>query len=994
VKELPFGDAVEGLDAIFWEMDARSRRFTSVTGRAEAILGYPVDQWLAEAAFWERIVHVQDRARSLEVCREAVLDRRDHLLEYRAIAADGRIVWLRDHVTVVTNDDNEVTKLRGVMVDVTERRRAEASALRAEQGERRMTDRMRGVAGAAAAVIGAHTLPELLEALRVAADGVFSSDLLSLALYDETADTLELLPYLEEGLTGESIVVPVAGSPVERVVREGKPLFARNSDEPGAARLVATGGRTPQAGMRIPMRKGQRVLGVLSIHSYTPDRFDRADLSAAEMLAGLAAAAVVNIRFIEESRAAEAALRRGERFLTLLQQVTAAANESASFEEAASRCMAALCRHTGWPTAHVFVRTPEGDLISTGLWERNDPGGERELTSLATQIRYQYGMGLVGRVMAAEMPVWIEDVTRDAGFIRAGVTVEVRGAFAFPVLVGGRVDAVIEFFSREPVAPDDTLLDAAVQIGVQLGRVLERERTQEHIRFQARLLDSVGQAVIASDIGHRIVYWNRAAEALYGWTRDEALGRIDSDVVTARADAGQTAEIMARLAAGQAWAGEFTVRRKDGVTLPVHITGSAIYDASGTPAGYVGVATDLSRSKELEAQLRRAQKLEAVGQLAGGVAHDFNNMLTSIKGTTHLLLDDLAEDHPLRFDIEEIQRSADRAATLTSELLAFSRRQVLQPRVLAINDELTRMRPMLERIAGEGVRLELELAPDLGHARLDGQQFGHVLANLVGNARDALSGQGTITIRTDNVELTRDDVRRYPYEVRPGAYVMLCVEDEGPPIEPDEIDRVFDPFFTTRRRGRPPGLGLSTVYGIVKQSGGYVWVDSRAEALTTFRAIFPRVDALPDVPSEPYLSRARRGSETVLLVEDEPTVRRLVHRVLTRQGYTVLEAANGVEALRVCEEHSGGIDLVVTDVVMPEMGGGELAERLKIVLPRTPVLMISGYAEDAVLRHGIAEAQSWFLEKPFTPDSLVRKVREVLDAESGTLAGQNPNHAP
>src|SRR5690606_3709034 len=213
-----------------------------------------------------------------------------------------------------------------------------------------------------------------------------------------------------------------------------------------------------------------------------------------------------------------------------------------------------LCRHTGWPTAHVFMRTPEGDLVSTGLWERNDPAGARD-TTLATQIRYQYGMGLVGRVMAAGKPVWIEDAARDAGFLSGDLSVEVRGAFAFPVTVGGQVEAVVEFFSREPVAPDAALLDAATQIGVQLGRVLERERAQEQILFQARLLDSVGQAVIASDIAHRIVYWNRAAETLYGWTREEALGRIDSEVIPARADPGQTAEIVTRLAAGQSWSG-------------------------------------------------------------------------------------------------------------------------------------------------------------------------------------------------------------------------------------------------------------------------------------------------------------------------------------------------------------------------------------------------------------------------------------------------------
>ncbi|MGH7504900.1 MAG: response regulator, partial [Longimicrobiales bacterium] len=596
-----------------------------------------------------------------------------------------------------------------------------------------------------------------------------------------------------------------------------------------------------------------------------------------------------------------------------------------------------------------------------------------------------YGMGLVGRVVAAGEPVWIEDVSCDPAFLHPLGGAEVRGAFAFPVPVGDEVAAVLEFFSRRPVASDPALLEAAGRIGVQLGRVLERERAAGQIRYQARLLDAVGQAVVASDVNHRIVYWNPAAEALYGYTREEALGRTDSDVVNARANAEQTAEITTKLAAGQCWSGEFIVRRKNGSMLPVHITGSVLHDPAGAPIGYVGVATDLTRSKALEAQLRQAQKLEAVGRLAGGVAHDFNNLLTAIKGTTHLVLDDLALDNPLRVDLEEIRRSADRAAALTSQLLAFSRRQVLQPRVLDLNAIIDDLCPVLERLAGDDIRVDAELEPNLGRVRVDAQQIGHALTHLISNAREAMSGHGRIVVRTTNAELTRADARRYAYDVRPGGYVMLSVQDFGPGVEEDELEHVFDPFYATRRRAGRGDLGLSTVYGIVKQSGGYVWVDS-GEGGATFRVYLPRVHREPDLAVETHSPPSQRGSETLLLVEDEETVRKLAHKILSRQGYAVLEAANGVEALRVCDGHTGSIDLVVTDVVMPEMGGGELAERLKQVLPGVPVLMMSGYAEDAVLRHGIAESHGWFLEKPFTPDALVRKVREVLDTSDAGIS--------
>jgi two-component system, cell cycle sensor histidine kinase and response regulator CckA len=981
VEEYSFGDAVEGSDAVLWELDPATSRFTYVSGLAEALLGYPVATWLSEPGFWERVLHPQDRMRTVQKCRDAVLRRRDLELEYRAIAADGRVVWLRDHVRVVVDETDAVTKLRGVMVDITDDV-AQGTRAAAVAEDRRLAERVLGVAAAASTVLGAQTLDALVRVLGTTCADIFSPDAVQLALYDESADLLEIVPGPHAVRPGG--VLRVADAAVEPVVREGRSLLGTTAEDPVVAWAgdLPGGGRAESA-LQLAVRKGSQSLGVLTVVSGIPGQYDATDLAAGDALAGLAAAALINIGFVAESRATESALRSSERLLQLMQQVTTAANESATFEDAASRCLVALCRHTGWPTGHVVRKDATGEFVSSRLWERNE-AGTASLTGFVTRIRYEYGLGLVGRVATTGRPVWIADVTREPGFLRTGIGAEVRGAFAFPVRADGEVAAVLEFFSREPVPPDGALMDAASQIGVQLGRVLERERAQERILFQARLLDAVGQAVVASDVQHRVVYWNRAAETLYGWTRDEAIGRTDSDVVAARASSAQTADIMTRLAGGQSWAGEFTVRRKDGTRLPVHITGAALYDAAGSPAGYVGVATDLSASKELEAKLRQAQRLEAVGQLAGGVAHYFNNLLTSIKGTVHLLLEDLPLDDVHRADIEEIRRSADRAASLTSQMLAFSRRQVLQPRTVDLNAELTRLRPLLGRRVGEHVRLDLELAPDLGRVHIDPHQFEQALLQLIANACEAIREEGRIVIRTDNVALTDEDVRRYPYEVRAGTYVMVCVEDDGAHVDGDEVDRIFDPFFTPRRRGGAAGLGLSTVYGIVKQSGGYIWVDSRASA-TTFRIVFPHVTGDVDRPTIVPPTAPPRRTQTLLLVEDEDTVRRLAYRILTRQGYTVLQATNGVEALEICNLHDGPIDLVVTDVVMPEMGGGELAERLREVRPDTPVLMVSGYAEDAVLRHGIAETRSWFLEKPFTPDALVRKVREVLHSKKAEL---------
>jgi signal transduction histidine kinase len=392
-----------------------------------------------------------------------------------------------------------------------------------------------------------------------------------------------------------------------------------------------------------------------------------------------------------------------------------------------------------------------------------------------------------------------------------------------------------------------------------------------------------------------------------------------------------------------------------------------------------GMQRDVSEQRHLEEQFRQAQKMEAVGQLAGGIAHDFNNLLTAILGNTQLLLRDLPPGDAKRGDVEEIRKASERAASLTRQLLAYSRRQMLQPEVLDLNVVVAEMDKMLRRLIGEHIALVTSLAPDLGRVRADPNQIEQVIVNLAVNARDAMPEGGKLTIQTCNVELDDSFTQAHLGSV-PGSYALLTVTDTGAGMDASVRAHLFEPFFTTKEVGKGTGLGLATVYGIVKQSGGYISVYSEPAHGTAFKIYLPRISPAPSSSVPQPKTGAARGSETILVVEDESAVLTLSRRALEAQGYVVLAASDGPAALRLVERHGGTIHLLVTDVVMPGLSGHELAGKLAVLRPGIRVLYMSGYPGDAVVQHGTLPEGSAFLQKPFSPDGLARKVRDVLDA--------------
>ena len=472
-----------------------------------------------------------------------------------------------------------------------------------------------------------------------------------------------------------------------------------------------------------------------------------------------------------------------------------------------------------------------------------------------------------------------------------------------------------------------------------------------------------------------VLTWNAAAERLYGWRADEVLGRQ-----LPTSPEGEHLMLRDQVFGGQAITGlEVARRRKDGSAITINLSLAPLHGPGGTVVGVLAIAADLTALRQLEVHYRQSQKVEAVGQLAGGIAHDFNNILTAILSTTQLLLRELPRDTAAgaRRDVEEIATSARRAAGLTRQLLAFSRRQVLELKALDLNALVRDQERMLRRLIAAHVELRTELARDLGTVRADGGQIEQVLMNLVVNARDALPLGGVITVATANVDVDRPHVHEH-VPIAAGRYVQLTVSDTGIGMDANTKAHLFEPFFTTKEPGKGTGLGLATVYGIVKQSGGYIWAESAPNEGATFRIYLPRAeDAVPE-PEMQVMSPSLDGKETLLLVEDQADVLRVMRRGLEALGYTVLAAKGGPEALSLAARHDGTIDLLVTDVVMPGMNGRDLALGLAATRPDMKVLYVSGYPDQSIVHQGLLAPGLAFLQKPFAPDALARKIRDVL----------------
>ncbi|MGH9861995.1 MAG: PAS domain S-box protein [Candidatus Acidiferrales bacterium] len=1038
-SERRFRDLVHGLHAIVWEADPVTWQFTFVSRRAEEILGYPVEQWLTEPDFWANHICEEDRKRAVAFCRRATAEGRHHEFEYRAVAADGRLVWLRDTVRVVQDEEGKVQQLRGLMVDITERKQAEkeleerSTYLRAlienspiaivvldaqhriqmanpaferlflySQGEtigrpldeliappgktteaagytrqvlagesvyavtrrrrkdgslidvevhgvpllvegkligvyalyRDITERLRAeqlqatVYRIAEAADQAATLDNLYREVHQTIQGVLPADNFYIALYDEREDLLRFAYFVDEVDVAPTPHKPGRGL-TEYVLRTGKPLLCTAAlheelTRRGEAEMV---GPASPIWLGVPLRIGEKAIGVMAAQHYSdPSAFGERELQVFQYISTQVAKA------IERKRVQEASAN-----LAAIVESSDDAVVSQTLEGTILSWNAGAERLYGYSAAEIIGRP--ASLLEP-------PEGTHVWPALLTRIRRRE------RVRHYET----ERVGKDGRRLHVSLS----------------------------LAPLQDATGRVVAVSV-IGRdITERKQAEEALRRseaeQRSLVENAPYGIYRATREGKFLTVNPALrEMLHYGSKEELLAANAYDIYRDPAERDRLFE--AHLSGDRFEGVEVAWKRKDGKPLTVRLGGRVVRDPQGEVAYMEVIAENITERRVLEQALRQAMKMEAVGRLAGGVAHDFNNLLTVIRGHSELLSNRLGEGHALRPSVLEIDKAAQRAAALTQQLLAFSRKQMIQPRLLDLNGVVANTQDMLRRLIGEDIELIAVASPELASVKADPNQLEQVILNLAVNARDAMPKGGKLIIETANAELDEVYASQHP-GARPGRYVLLAVSDTGTGMDAETQAHLFEPFFTTKEKGKGTGLGLATVYGVVKQNEGYIWVYSELGRGTTVKIFLPRVEQAVEgeaaKPAAPVA--APRGSETVLLVEDEEPLRRLAREFLESNGYRVLEAPTGQEALRLAERFQGPIHLLLTDVVMPGLSGRELAERLAPRRPETKVLYMSGYTEDAIVHHGVLGPGMSLLQKPFTLDALARKLRQVLGA--------------
>jgi len=789
-------------------------------------------------------------------------------------------------------------------------------------------------------------------------------------------------------------VIPPGMGISRRAMAQGRPIRASNVlTEPGVVlperlrqRVVATG---EIAFMAAPLQVKGQTIGALTLADREGRVFTDEDAALLQAFAHQAALALENAQLYEEAKRRQS---EAELIAALAREISGSLEMDAVLERVTEVAREMLA----CDLATIALREPD----SEGARIRYRNGWRHALIAPLSIIP---GRGLGGRVLATGRPFRTADYPDDPRFSKDythALTAEgIVANLGVPILIGGRVEGVL-YAARREARPFTDCDEAALErlasqasTAIANAQLFAREKAararaeaseqalrESEERFRS-VVENASDLITVLTADGVIEYESPSLERLLGWDPEELIGKQLMDYVHPD-DVTLLSQAFARRLADPVAINppvEFRVRARDGSWHVLAVTSRVSRSERGAVT-LVATSRDVTERRALEDQLRQAHRLESIGRLAGGVAHDFNNLLTVIGGRAHLLLTRLRRDDPTRRDVELIKKTSARAAELTHQLLAFSRRQVLQPKLLNLNDVVTGLEGILQRLIGEHIELVTSLAPGPATVKADPGQLEQVVMNLALNARDAMPTGGRLTIETARATLGAPGPVSVE-AVEAGSYVLLMVSDTGVGMDEAIRSHIFEPFFTTKDVGQGTGLGLATVYGIVRQSGGHITARSEPGRGSTFTIYLPEVrdEAIVHVPSQ-ALEDAPRGVETILLVEDEAEVRDLARDILELAGYRVLEAASPEEAERICRDLTSPIHVLLTDVVMPRMSGRQLAERLAEARPAIRVLYMSGYTDDAIVHHGVLGQGSAFLPKPFTPADLARKVREALDA--------------
>jgi PAS domain S-box-containing protein len=1045
---------VNTVDGIVWETDANFA-FTFISKQAEHILGYPVERWLTEQNFWNEHIHPEDRTWAVNFCLEATKENKDHEFQYRMIAADGRVVWLHDFVTLIF-ENGKAAKLRGLMVDITERKQAEEASRKADERFR----------------IICETVSEYIYDCRVEPDGQI--------IFETVSDNfVRIMGYTVEELKAHGgwhcLVHPDDRTSVEGLIKK---LFARqqvhlefrgitrsgetrwirlypypiwDETEQRVTRVIGAGQditerKEAEETLRINQELLQSVINnagnvifvkdtegryllinkrfeelfhvsnedILGKTDYDCFPKEQADLFRSnDMKALLAGAPVQSEEIVSQDDGLHTYIaikcplfdktQKAYAICGIATDITGRLQAEEALIESEG-CYRTLVEHA--PEAIVildvekgrFVEANENGLRLYGLSKEEltkvgpidmsppvQPDGRPSLESALEKIR---------QAVAGETPVfeWMhrnaagEDIPCEVRLVRFPVTgrILVRGSVT-DITERKRAEETLHaseeryrsLFQDSPISLwEEDFSEVKNYIdGLRAAGVSDlRSYFMEHPEEVARCAELVNILQVNKTTVH-LADGNSVEDFLAGLNRtftDKTL-EVFREEILALAEGNSTFEAESEA---------LTLKgRKIFIALMLSIL-PGYEDSWSKVLVSVNDLTERKQAEEAlrqsEEQLRQALKMEAVGRLAGGIAHDFNNMLLPIIGYSEILLEQLKQGDPLCHPIEEIKKAGERAAALTKQILAFSRKQVLQPHVLDLNVVVTDMDKMLQRLIGEDIELITKLHPSLWSVKVDPSQIEQVILNLAVNARDAMPNGGDLIIETENVYLDEEYAKNHE-SVQPGQYVMLAVSDTGCGMDAETQMNIFEPFFTTKERSKGTGLGLSTVYGIIKQSGGNIWVYSEIGHGTTFKIYLPRVIDETEVLKPALVSNeTKEGAETILVVEDEEGVRHVLQDILKANGYHVLLAADGIEAVEICDRYENSIHLLITDMVLPQMGGREVAKRLTAARPKIKVIFISGYTENSIGYHGALDAAIPFLQKPFTATALLQKVRQVL----------------
>ncbi len=894
-----------------------------------AVTGYTSEEFEADPYLWYRMVYDEDRPAVVEQADRVLAGQAVLPLEHRIIHRDGSMRWVRNTTVPHYDEQQCLIAYDGLIADITERRQAQSQREAALEALRESEVALKSIFRAAPTGIG-----------------VVSNRILK-----QVNDRLcEMVGYSSDELLEQS----------------ARKLYP--SDEEFEWVGVEKYRQIRERGTGAVETRWKRKDGSIIDVWLNSTPLNPADYSVGVTFTALD---------ITERKRAEERLRRRNRELTLLNQIIAASASDVAPEALLETTCGELAQAFDVPRVVAALLNAERTqaVVAAEHCAEGLPTTLHEIIPVEGNRAFQY-------LLTHKVPLGVDDAQADPRLAAIHGLMGRQGTVSLlllPLVVEGEVAGSLGLNTAEPRHFSSEEVNLAWSVADQAAGALARARLAQAHRRLITAIEQAAEGVIITDIQGVVLYVNPAFESITGRSRAATIGQTSLAFAGDKPDAILYEQAWAALRAGKVWQGRFVRRTKDGAPHGVAATVTPVRDESGAIVSYVAVIRDITRELQLEEQYRQAQKMEVVGRLTAGIAHDFNNLLTAINGFAELMQLELLPDDPLQETIEKILGSGRRAADLVRQLLAFSRKQIMEPQVLNLNKVVGDMDKMLRRIIGEHIDLRVCLAPDLWPVKVDPAQINQVIVNLAVNARDAMPDGGHLTVETANVVLDEDNVAHY-LEAQPGQYVLLAISDDGVGMSDEVKDHLFEPFFTTKGVGQGTGLGLATVFGIVKQSGGHIRVYSEEGRGTTFKIYLPHAEeTIAALPGGEQADALPRGTEVVLLVEDDLNVRDLVNRLLTQHGYVVLVAPTGAEALYLARQHGGEIRLLLTDVVMPGLSGAALAEQLAEIQPALKVLFMSGYTNDAILHHGVLEPGTSFLQKPFGPVDLLRKVRAVLD---------------